>query len=100
MRIMFLLVFALALAFQGQGSGQGRAGGGPASVLPGGASTAPPQVLEKFDPEYTQEALDAKYEGTVALALVITTDGKASEISVVRPIGMGLNEKAVECVQK
>jgi periplasmic protein TonB len=95
---MLSILFALTLAFQGQESGQGRAGG--SHILQGDFSTAPPQVLQKFDPEYTQEALDAKLQGTVTLSVVITPEGKASQINVAGSLGMGLDQKAVECVEK
>src|SRR5665213_3056238 len=65
-----------------------------------GGGVSAPSVLSKVDPEYTTEAHDAKYSGTVLLSVVIGTDGKAHDINIVRPLGMGLDEKAVEAVQK
>jgi protein TonB len=60
----------------------------------------PPQVIQKADPEYTPEALEARLAGTVMLSVVIDPDGNATEIKLVRGLGKGLDEKAVECVQK
>ena len=65
-----------------------------------GGGVKAPSVRAKFDPEYTQEAQDAKYEGTVLLSVVIGTDGVAHDINVVKALGMGLVEKAVVAVQK
>ncbi len=48
----------------------------------------------KFDPEYTQEAQDAKYEGTVLLSVVIGTDGVAHDINIVKALGMGLDDES------
>jgi TonB family protein len=79
-----------------QGAGQG--GSGQASRVGGGVSA--PRVLSKVDPEYTTEAHDAKLSGTVLLSVVVGTDGTAHDINVVKPLGMGLDEKAVEAVQK
>jgi TonB family protein len=59
----------------------------------------PPVVIYQIDPAYTQEALDAKLEGTVLLRATVETDGIASGIKVLRKLGRGLDEKAVECVQ-
>jgi TonB family protein len=59
-----------------------------------------PVPVYKPEPEYSEEARKAKFQGTVMLAIVVDTDGKAKEIRVLRPLGMGLDEKAVEAVQK
>jgi TonB family protein len=60
----------------------------------------PPAVIHKVDPEYTQEALAAKYEGTVLLHATVGTDGTASDISVAKGLGLGLDEKAVDCLKQ
>jgi TonB family protein len=57
-------------------------------------------VLSKVDPEYSEDARKAKYSGQVTLSVVVGTDGKAENIRVVRSLGMGLDEKAVEAVQQ
>jgi TonB family protein len=60
----------------------------------------PPRVLSKTEPEYSEEARDAKIEGALLLSVVVGTDGLAHDISVVRGLGAGLEEKAVEAVEK
>jgi protein TonB len=82
----------------GYGPGEGGGFGGGAFRVGGGVSA--PAVLFKVDPEYSEEARKAKYSGTVTLAVVVTPDGKATEIHVIKSLGMGLDEKAVEAVQK
>lgn len=82
----------------GYGPGEGGGVGGGAFRVGGGVSA--PAVLFKIDPEYSEEARKAKYSGTVTLAVVVTPDGKATEIHVIKSLGMGLDEKAVEAVQK
>ena len=57
-------------------------------------------MLSKVDPEYSEEARKAKYSGSVMLSIVVNTDGKAEQIKVVKSLGMGLDEKAIEAVQK
>jgi protein TonB len=59
-----------------------------------------PTLIHKVEPEYTEEAREAKLEGTVALSAMIGTDGVPSEIKVVRGLGMGLDQKAVECLRQ
>ena len=61
---------------------------------------SPPMVIHKADPEYTPEALEAKLTGAVLLTLVVDPEGNPTEIKVVKGLGKGLDEKAVECVQK
>lgn len=46
-------------------------------------------------PNFTDEALRNKKAGTVVLEAVITPDGRATEISVSKPAGFGLDEAAV-----
>ena len=65
-----------------------------------GSEVKSPSVQYRVDPEYTTEAHDAKVAGTVVLSCVIGTDGKAHDINVVKHLGSGLDEKAVEAIQK
>ena len=60
----------------------------------------PPKPTHNPDPPYSKEARDKHYEGTVVLWIVIGTDGRVHDIKVARPIGLGLDEKAVETVKK
>ncbi len=52
------------------------------------------------DPTYTREARAKHIEGTVVLRVIITPDGRATDIVVVRAVDQGLAEKAVEAVSK
>jgi TonB family protein len=62
--------------------------------------TTPPKVIHRVDLEYTDEALDAKLQGSAVLSTVVGTDGAPGEIKVVRGLGNGLDEKAVECLRQ
>jgi TonB family protein len=55
-----------------------------------------PKLIQKSPVVYTKEALEAKLEGVVVLEGTITTDGSVSDIKVVKGLGLGLDEKAVE----
>ena len=59
-----------------------------------------PKLIRKVEPQYTNEARAARLQGTVVLSLTIEADGVPSDIKVVRRLGMGLDEKAVECLQQ
>ncbi len=95
---------ALATA-AGSGIGNGNGGSGVGGGSGGGVynvgnGVTSPVLLTKVDPEYSEEARKAKYSGSVTLSIVVNTDGKAEEIKVVKSLGMGLDEKAIEAVQK
>jgi TonB family protein len=60
----------------------------------------PPRLLKKIDPEYTQKARDAKISGTCVLEVVVGADGKARDMKVKRSLDAGLDEKAIEAVER
>jgi periplasmic protein TonB len=82
----------------GFGPGSGGGIGGGAFRVGGGVSA--PVPIYRPDPEYSEEARKAKYSGTVLLAVVVDTEGRARDIHVVKSLGMGLDEKAIEAVEK
>jgi periplasmic protein TonB len=59
-----------------------------------------PRALFAPDPEYSEEARKAKYQGTVVLWVVIGADGRPRETRVQRSLGMGLDQKAIEAVRR
>jgi TonB family protein len=88
----------------GSGGGMGIASGA-ASALPAGVNrvgggVSAPQLIYKKDPDYTEEARKANYQGTVLLYAEITPDGRATNIKVQRSLGLGLDEKAIEAVSQ
>ncbi len=56
-------------------------------------------LIYKPDPEYTKQARKSGIQGAVTLALTVGTDGRPHDIKVLKPLGYGLDEKAVEAVQ-
>jgi TonB family protein len=65
-----------------------------------GPGITAPKVIMKVDPKYTDEARDAKIQGSVVLSLVVGSDGMAHEINVVSSPDAGLGVKAAEAVQQ
>lgn len=59
----------------------------------------PAILLERTEPDYTDEARIANHEGSVLLQVVVDTEGSARNISVARHLGLGLDEQAVEAVK-
>jgi periplasmic protein TonB len=80
----------------GPGSG-GNIGGGVYQV---GGSVRPPIAIFTPDPEFSEEARKAKFSGNVVVSLIVGADGKPRNVHVLRGVGMGLDEKAVEAVQQ
>ena len=65
-----------------------------------GGVVSRPVVLYKVEPEYSEEARAAKFQCTVDLSVVIDIDGNAKNIKVIRPVGLGLDAKAIACVRQ
>jgi TonB family protein len=84
----------------GPGFGPGSGGGTGGGVYRIGGGVSAPVPIFKPEPEYSEEARKAKFQGTVLLSIVILPDGTTSNIRVVRPLGLGLDEKAIEAVRK
>jgi protein TonB len=82
----------------GVGPGSGGGFGGGAYRIGGGVS--PPSVLSKVEPEYSEEARKAKWQGTVVLQLVVDEHGMPKDMKVTRSLGLGLDAKAMEAVAK
>jgi periplasmic protein TonB len=52
----------------------------------------------KIDPEYSEFARLVRQSGTVTLAIVVDADGVPRNLSLVRSLGYGLDEKAAQAV--
>lgn len=84
----------------GPGVGDGRGGGiGGGFFRVGGGVSAPRPVFDP-DPEYSEEARKAKYQGSVLLWAIIDAEGRPRNLRIARSLGMGLDEKATEAVSK
>ena len=81
----------------GVGPGWGGGIGGGAYRVGGGVSA--PRALITPDPEYSEEARKAKYQGTVVLWVIVGSDGRVHDLRVQRSLGLGLDEKAMEAVR-
>ncbi len=96
----------------GNGSGTGIGSGNGAGIGPGsggnyggglmhiGGSVRPPVLVSQVDPEFSEEARKAKFSGNVEVYLWVDENGNPSHVKVVRGVGMGLDEKAMEAVRQ
>ncbi|HZQ67883.1 MAG TPA: energy transducer TonB [Terriglobales bacterium] len=83
----------------GPGVGPGEGGGIGGGIYKVGGGVSAPRPIYQPDPEYSEEARRAKYQGTVILYVVVGPDGRPHDIRIVRSLGMGLDEKAIEAVK-
>ena len=82
----------------GVGPGSGGAFGGGVFRIGGGVSA--PSVLSKVEPEYSEEARKAKWQGTVVVSVIVDELGRPRNVRVQRSLGLGLDQKAVEAVSQ
>ena len=89
----------------GPGFGPGKNGGTGGDEFNGvyrsgvGGVTAPVPIY-KPEPEYSDEARKAKYQGTVQLYVEIDATGRTNNMKVLHSLGLGLDDKAMESVSK
>lgn len=84
----------------GPGFGSGSGGGCCNDVFLPGKGVTPPRAIYDPEPEYSEEARKAKYQGIVVLAIVVDPSGQPRDVRIARSLGMGLDQKAVEAVEK
>jgi periplasmic protein TonB len=84
----------------GDGYGPGSGGGSGGGVYQIGGDVTAPVLVTKIEPEYSEEARKAKYSGTVLLSIVVDASGFPRDIHVIRSLGLGLDEKAIEAVAR
>lgn len=82
----------------GVGSGHGGPGVGPGIFRVGNGVSAP-RAIYTPEPEFTEEARKAKYQGVVVLSAVVGVDGRVHDARIVRSLGMGLDERALQVVK-
>jgi protein TonB len=110
----------VTMASNGQGSGAGMGTGSHGGIGPGdgngygpgsggnygggvehiGGGVKAPTAIYTIDPEFSEEARRAKYQGEVMVQIIVDAQGNVQSPRVVRPLGMGLDEKALEAVMK
>jgi periplasmic protein TonB len=83
----------------GPGVGPGIGGGMGGGYFRPGRGVSAPRVIYQTDPEFSEEARKAKYQGTCVLGLVVDASGRPTNIHVLSALGMGLDEKAIESVR-
>ena len=59
-----------------------------------------PELRDRVEPDYSDEARIARHEGMVLLQVLIDSEGQARSFRLLRSLGLGLDEKAVEAIRQ
>ena len=65
-----------------------------------GGGVTMPSLLSKVDPQFSEQARKEKFGGIVLVNLIVDANGMPRNVHVLRGVGMGLDEKAVEAVKQ
>jgi len=84
----------------GNGMGAGTGGNYGGGVFKVGGGVSKPEVISAPDPAFTEEARQAKVTGKVVVYLQVNAQGQPMHVKVIRGLGMGLDEKALEAVRQ
>ena len=84
---------------RGPGVGPGAGGGIGDGLYRVGGGVSAPRTLYAPDPEYSEEARRSRFQGSVLLALIVGPDGNPRELHIMRSLGLGLDEKALDAVR-
>lgn len=84
----------------GIGAGPGSGGGYGGGVMSVGGGVSAPTVLHSVEPEFTEDARQANFQGSCAIQLIVDAQGNPQNVHVVRHLGMGLDEKAINAVRQ
>ena len=86
----------------GNGDKDGPGGGDGPDGFTGlhGGNVTQPVLLSRNDPEYSDEARKAKLQGIVELGIEVNASGQVTNVHVLRSLGLGLDERAIEAVRR
>jgi TonB family protein len=87
-------------AGHGIGAGPGSGGGYGGGLMSVGGGVSAPQVLHSVEPEFTDDARRANYQGNVSVQLIVDSEGNPQNVRLVNHLGMGLDQKAIEAVRQ
>lgn len=84
----------------GNGIGNGTGGGYGGGVYHVGGGVSAPSLIFSVDPEFSDEARRAKYQGICIVSMIVDAQGNPQHVRVSRPLGMGLDQKALDAVRQ
>jgi TonB family protein len=84
----------------GNGVGPGSGGGYGGGLMSVGGGVAAPEVIHSVEPEFTEDARRANFQGGVSIKLIVDSQGNPQDVQLIHHLGMGLDEKALEAVRQ
>jgi TonB family protein len=84
----------------GSGVGPGTGGGTGGGPFRPGSGIDPPRLLREIKADYTDVARRRGIEGDVILEIVVRHDGTVGNVTVLKRLGGGLDERAVQAVRQ
>jgi periplasmic protein TonB len=84
----------------GSGIGPGEGGGMGGGPYRPGSGVEPPRLLKEVRADYTDEARRANVTGEVVLEIVVRRDGTVGDVRILRRLGSGLEQRAIEAVRQ
>ena len=84
----------------GAGIGDGAGGGTGGGPYRPGSGIEPPRLLREVKADYTEDARRRGLQGDVVLEIVVLRDGSVGEVTVLRGLGAGLDQRAVAAVRQ
>jgi protein TonB len=84
----------------GSGIGDGSGGGTGGGPYRPGSGIEPPRLLREVKAEYTEEARRRSLSGDVLLEIVVRSDGSVGDVRLLRGLGAGLDQRAVQAVRQ
>jgi TonB family protein len=85
---------------EGGGIGDGSGGGTGGGPYQPGSGIEPPTLVREVRASYTAEARRQAIEGEVVLEVVVRRDGRVGNVRVMRGLGAGLDQKAIDAVRQ
>jgi TonB family protein len=84
----------------GNGVGPGSGGGTGGGPYRPGSGVEPPRLLREVRADYTDEGRRKAIEGEVVLEIVVKQDGSVGDVKIMKRLGAGLDERAVQAVRQ
>jgi len=84
----------------GSGGGAGPGDSGGIAYIPGKGGVTKPTVIHQEDPEFSDEARKAHFQGEVIVAIEVDATGRVINPRIVKSLGLGLDEKALQAALK
>jgi TonB family protein len=84
----------------GAGIGEGAGGGTGGGVYRPGSGIEPPRLLHEVRPDYTEAARVGRLEGEVVMEIIVRRDGTVGDLTILRGLGGGLNDRAIQAVRQ